>query len=172
MKYLRAIEPEDLDLMYIVENDPLVCRYSSTTVPLSRYALRRYIEESRGDLFRDSQVRMTIMDASTGTPCGFLDITDLDVSHRRAQVGIALLPEAQGRGIACAALKEVSQYARQQGLHQLYAIVATDNERARSLFLRSSYMETAILPQWLCMDGAFADAVVYQCILDNKTNIT
>ena len=46
MRHLRAIEPEDLDLMYIVENDLAVCRYSSTNVPLSRYALRRYIEES------------------------------------------------------------------------------------------------------------------------------
>lgn len=164
MRYLRAIEPEDLDLMYIVENDPLVCRYSSTTVPLSRYALRRYIEESRGDLFRDSQVRMTIMDASTGTPCGFLDITDLDTSHRRAQVGIALLPEAQGRGIAREALVEASLYARQQGLHQLYAIVASDNVRARNLFLHSSFKETAILPQWLCHEGNYADAILYQRI--------
>jgi diamine N-acetyltransferase len=54
MKYLRAIEPEDLDLMYIVENDLSVCQYSATTVPLSRYALKCYIEESAGDLFRDS----------------------------------------------------------------------------------------------------------------------
>lgn len=167
MKHLRAIEPEDLDLMYIVENDPEVCRYSITTVPLSRYALRRYIEESGGDLYRDSQVRMTIMDATTGIPCGFLDITDLDAVHRRAQVGIVLTSEAQGRGLAAMALQEAASYARDQGLHQLYAIVTLNNERARNLFLRSSYTETAILPQWLYMDGIFTDAVLYQCVLDN-----
>ena len=165
MRHLRAIEPEDLDLMYIVENDPEVCRYSCTTVPLSRYALRRYIEESGGDLYRDSQVRMTIMDAATGAPCGFLDITDLDVAHRRAQVGIVLVPEAQGRGIATGALAEAALYARSQGLHQLYAIVAEENARARNLFLRSSYKEVAVLPQWLCSDGRYMDAVLYQQIL-------
>lgn len=165
MRYLRAIEPEDLDLMYIVENDPEVCRYSCTTVPLSRYALRRYIEESGGDLYRDSQVRMTIMDAATGAPCGFLDITDLDAAHRRAQVGIVLVPEAQGRGIATGALHEAAIYARSQGLHQLYAIVADENVRAKNLFLRSSYKEVAVLPQWLCCDGVFTDAVLYQHIL-------
>ncbi|MBQ1199972.1 MAG: GNAT family N-acetyltransferase [Bacteroidaceae bacterium] len=168
MRYLRAIEPEDLDLMYIVENDLAVCRYSSTNVPLSRYALRRYIEESRGDLFADSQVRMAIMDADKGEACGFLDITDLDARHRRAQVGIVLLPEAQGRGIAAGALDEAAMYARQQGLHQLYAIVASDNQRARNLFLRSSYTETALLPQWLCIDGIYADAVLFQLMLDNN----
>ena len=165
MRHLRAIEPEDLDLMYVVENDPEVCRYSCTTVPLSRYALGRYIQESTGDLYRDSQVRMTIMDAATGAPCGFLDITDLEAVHRRAQVGIVLAPDAQGRGIAAGALEEAASYARAQGLHQLYVIVAEENLRARNLFLRSSYKEVSVLPQWLHSDAGYVDAVLYQLIL-------
>ena len=165
MRHLRAIEPEDLDLMYIVENDPEVCRYSCTTVPLSRYALGRYIQESTGDLYHDSQVRMTIMDAATGAPCGFLDLTDLEAVHHRAQVGIVLTPDAQGRGIAAGALEEAASYARAQGLHQLYAIVAEKNLRARNLFLRSSYKEVSVLPQWLHSDGGYVDAVLYQLIL-------
>lgn len=166
MKYLRAIEPEDLDLMYIVENDWSVCQYSATTVPLSRYALKRYIEESAGDLFRDSQVRMAIVDNNSGTACGFLDVTDLDAIHRRAQIGIVLLPEAQGKGIATKALDEAAMYTLQQGLHQLFAVVASDNLKARKLFLRSSYLETTVLPQWLYVDGKFTDAILYQRILD------
>ena len=166
MKYLRAIEPEDLDLMYIVENDWSVCQYSATTVPLSRYALKRYIEESAGDLFRDSQVRMAIVDNNSGMACGFLDVTDLDAIHRRAQIGIVLLPEAQGKGIATKALDEAAMYALQQGLHQLFAVVASDNLKARKLFLRSSYLETTVLPQWLYVDGKFTDAILYQRILE------
>ena len=168
MKYLRAIEPEDLDLMYIVENDWAVCQYSTITVPLSRYALKRYIEESAGDLFRDLQVRMTIIAPNGGTACGFLDITDLDAIHRRAQVGIVVLPEAQGKGIATKALDEAAMYALQQGLHQLYAIVASDNLKARNLFLRASYVETTVLPQWLYVDGKFTDAILYQRILKKQ----
>lgn len=168
MRYLRAIEPEDLDLMYIVENDPDICRYSSTNVPLSRYALKRYIEESRGDLFIDSQVRMTIIDAETGVACGFLDITDFNPTHRRAQVGIALVPEAQRRGIATHALNEAASYAKRQGLSQLYAIISSDNTNASRLFLRSLYAETAVLHKWLYDDGNFTDAILYQLFLDQK----
>lgn len=168
MRYLRAIEPEDLDLMYIVENDPDICRYSSTNVPLSRYALKRYIEESRGDLFIDSQVRMTIIDAETGVACGFLDITDFNPTHRRAQVGIALVPEAQRRGIATHALNEAASYAKRQGLSQLYAIISSDNTNASRLFLRSLYAETAVLHKWLYDDSNFTDAILYQLFLDQK----
>lgn len=162
MKYLRAVEPEDLDLMYVVENDAAISRYSSTTVPLSCFALKQYIENSSGDLYADAQVRLTIVDPQNGSACGFLDITDLSAKHRRAQVGIALLPEVQGRGVATGALREAEHYARQQGLFQLYAIVAVDNYNGRLLFDGAGYDATAVLQEWLLMDGEYMDAIVFQ----------
>lgn len=168
MTYLRAIEPEDLDLMYIVENDPQVQCYSSTTVPLSRYALRQYISESRGDLYADAQVRMAIMDPDSGEACGFLDITDFVPQHHRAQIGIALLPDAQGRGIATGALNEAAVYAYGKDLHQLYAVVSSENRRGCMLFLRSGYNEISVLPHWLQQNGRFVDAVLYQKILKDE----
>lgn len=162
MKYLRAVEPEDLELMYLLENDPEVVAHSIASVPLSRYALRQYIEESRGDLYSDGQVRLTIMDPDGGQGCGFLDLTDFVPRHRRAQVGIVLLPEAQGRGIATHALLEVGEYARLQGLHQLYAVVTSLNRKARALFLRANYKETATLPSWVLCSGKYMDAILFQ----------
>ena len=35
--YLRAVEPEDLDVMYEMENDPSMWDISNFTVPYSRY---------------------------------------------------------------------------------------------------------------------------------------
>ena len=40
--YLRAVEPEDLDIMYEMENDPSMWDISNFTVPYSRYVLRQY----------------------------------------------------------------------------------------------------------------------------------
>ena len=42
--FLRAVEPEDLDVMYEMENDPAMWDVSSFTVPYSRFVLRQYIE--------------------------------------------------------------------------------------------------------------------------------
>ena len=41
--YLRAVEPEDMDVMYEMENDPSMWDISNFTVPYSRYVLRQYI---------------------------------------------------------------------------------------------------------------------------------
>ena len=37
---LRALEPEDLELIYRLENDPDIWRWGTTTVPYSRFAVR------------------------------------------------------------------------------------------------------------------------------------
>ena len=39
---LRAPEPEDLDLMYVMENDTTLCSAGTATLPYSRYTLRAY----------------------------------------------------------------------------------------------------------------------------------
>ena len=59
--YLRAVEPEDLDIMYEMENDPAMWDISNFTVPYSRYVLRQYIECSQCDVFSDKQLRLMIV---------------------------------------------------------------------------------------------------------------
>ena len=44
---LRALEPEDLEWLYSVENDEELWQWGSSNVPYSRYSLKTYIAESR-----------------------------------------------------------------------------------------------------------------------------
>ena len=57
---LRAVEPEDLDMMYDIENDPDVWNVSNTNMPYSRFALHEYIANATGDIYTDKQVRLII----------------------------------------------------------------------------------------------------------------
>ena len=40
---LRAIEPEDLELLYSIENDMSVWNVGMTNVPYSKFALNEYL---------------------------------------------------------------------------------------------------------------------------------
>ena len=40
---LRAIEPEDLDLLYRIENDVRLWNVGTSNVPYSRYVLHDYV---------------------------------------------------------------------------------------------------------------------------------
>ena len=43
---LRAIEPEDLDLLYRIENDNELWAVGVTNVPYSRYVLHSYLSNT------------------------------------------------------------------------------------------------------------------------------
>ena len=103
--YLRAVEPEDMDVMYEMENDPSMWDISNFTVPYSRYVLRQYIEGSQCDVFADKQLRLMIMSKSDHRILGTIDITDFVPLHSRGEVGIAVHKDYRRQGYASDALQ-------------------------------------------------------------------
>ena len=59
---LRAMEPEDLDLLYRIENDESMWGMSLTNVPYSRFVLHEFMSDTTGDIYTDKQVRLIVED--------------------------------------------------------------------------------------------------------------
>lgn len=163
---LRAAEPEDLDLMYLIENDTALWNYGSANVPYSMYSLRRFIEQTGNDFNTDGQVRLVIALNDNRDAIGFVDLQNYDLRHRRAEVGIVILPEWQQQGLGCEVLSVLSRYAHQHlFIHQLYAFVSAGNPAAQALFSKAGYNRTATLPHWLRNGEEWQDAMLYQKLL-------
>lgn len=159
--HLRAIEPEDLDLMYLVENDTSLWAFGSTTVPYSHHSLREFILNTRNDIFQDGQLRLVI-ESREGEALGFIDLQNFEARHRRAEVGIVLLPSWQGKGYATDALQLLCEYASDHlSIRQLTAVVAERNKRALRLFQRAGFTCLTVLPQWLCCGTNFENATLW-----------
>lgn len=163
---MRAAEPEDLDLMYLIENDTVLWTVGSSTVPYSRYALRQFIERTSNDINTDGQVRLVIALNEGSDAVGFVDLQNYDSRHRRAEVGIVLLPEWQHQGLANEVLGVLDRYASKHlFIHQLYALVSVGNVKAQTLFSNAGYNKTATLQHWLSNGEEWQDVIVYQKIL-------
>jgi len=162
---LRAMEPEDLDMLYHIENDIQLWDVGSTSVPYSRYTLHDYIANSANDIYTDRQVRLVIEDTDK-KPIGLADLTNFDPRHNRAEVGIVIDRIHRRCGYARAALELIHRYSSHTlHLHQLYAIVAADNQSALSLFQSLGYRHTATLDNWLYDGKNYGDAYVLQNLL-------
>ena len=164
---LRAVEPEDVDVMYRWENDPAVWRVSGTLAPFSRHALMQFVEEQRLDLYRTGQLRL-IIENPEGTAVGTLDLFEFDPLHRRAGIGILIYDAAQrGRGYASDALETLRDYARETlGLHQLWCDVGADNEASLRLFDRAGFVRTGCKRDWILTPEGFRDLLTLQLIID------
>lgn len=160
---LRALEPEDLELMYRIENMPELWGVSNTTVPYSRYVLKQYLETIHNDVYLDKQLRLVIVRREDDTPVGMIDLTDFNPLHNRAEVGIVVEGVYREQGIAHQALELLTAYSfRYLHLRQLYAYIAVDNTASRNLFAASGFIECGTLKHWLRGESDYLDAVLVQ----------
>ena len=160
--HFRAIEPEDLDMLYRIENDVKLWNVGITNVPYSRYALHDYVANASGDIYTDHQVRL-IVENTEQQVVGIADIVDFDASNRRAEIGLVIEQPFRGQGYGYSAMRELERYALNVlHLHQLYAVIDVQNETCLQLFRQLGYRESASLKDWLFDGREYRDAIVMQ----------
>ena len=163
---LRTPEPEDLELMYAMENDTALWCVGNRLLPYSRYTLRTYLEQSKQDLFAERQARFVI-ELTSGDAVGMIDLADYDPLNSRAEVCIGMLGEYRGKGIASEALQLLCEYSfKRLHVHQLYAYVGTENLDSRKLFAKQGFVEAAVLKEWLRCETGFSDVALMQRIAE------
>lgn len=160
---LRAMEPEDLEVMYLMENDPETWDVTNFSVPYSKFVLRQYIESSQCDMFADRQLRLMIVRQEDGVVVGTIDITDFAPLHSRGEIGVAIQKQYQGSGYAGEALNLLCDYAFGfLFLKQLTAHIAIDNEASIQLFKSCGFTACGLLKEWWCVGGKFKDVMLFQ----------
>ncbi len=163
---LRAIEPEDLDFLYTIENDTRLWDASCNNAYYSRYLLSDYVAHCNGDIYTDKQQRLVIEADSDNEVVGLADLINFEPRHQRAEVGIVIRSACRGRGYAGEALQQVITYARQiLHLHQLYAYIAADNQVSLDLFTCLGFKPVARLEDWICRGNDYQDVFLMQYFL-------
>ena len=95
---LRPLEPEDLELLYTIENDATLWDVCDDTTPYSRYALRQYIANQPQDPHQCRELRLIIVERQTSAPIGIVDLVNYSPKNQRAEISIALLRHKRGKG--------------------------------------------------------------------------
>lgn len=152
---LRALEPNDIDLLYLWENDAEIWEVSNTFEPYSKYILAKYIKESHHDIYESKQLRLVI-ETLTGKAVGAIDLFDFDPFHFRAGIGILIHDKKDRKlGYANDALQLLCTYAANHlRLHQLYANITVDNLVSIQLFKKNGFELSGTKKDWrLTMDG-------------------
>lgn len=149
--YLRALEPEDLDFLYQIENDSSIWQYGANKAPVSRFCLKQYLENSLSQsLFESGELRLVIVEKNSGESLGLIDLFELDNFHARASIGIVIKKEAQGKSYGSMALKALCRYAKNSLLlHQLSAQIADSNKAALRLFYTCGFTACGMLKDWI-----------------------
>lgn len=165
--YLRAVEPEDLEFLYELENDQDLWEVSNTRIPFSKNTLQQYLSSVQ-DIYTDRQLRLVIcVDAQS---VGAVDLFDYDPFHQRAGVGIVISKDFQQKGLATVALKQLIQFCSSNlGLRLLFCNILSNNQHSIALFEKASFFYVGNKKYWhRSATGEFIDELMYQLNLSGQ----
>ena len=162
---LRAIEPEDIELLYSWENDPEIWEVSHTLVPYSKYILALYIKNSDKDIYETKQLRLMI-ETNEGKTVGAIDLFDFEPHHSRVGVGLLIHnQEDRSKGYASEALDLLITFCfKKLNIHQLYANIESRNKVSLGLFEKHGFRICGTKKEWLRTDTGWKDEMMLQLI--------
>ena len=163
--YLRALEAEDLQFLYELENNPQIWEISGTITPYSKHILKKYLENAHRDIYEVKQLRLCICD-NEDRSIGLIDLFDFDPKNRRAGIGIIISAEGDRRkGAGSEALSILTKYAFSiLGLHQIFANVSEDNISSIRLFENMGFEKAGLKKDWIRAGDSYKNEILYQKI--------
>lgn len=164
---LRALEPDDIDMLYKWENDRENWHLSNTLIPFSRFALEQYVMAADQDIFTSKQLRLMIDKTRTNeNVCiGAIDLFDFDPLNKRAGIGILIERTERNKGYASEALKLLIHYSFYTlELHQLYCNIEKSNDTSLKLFQEHGFNTIGLKKDWIRKKGQWADEYTLQLL--------
>jgi len=166
---LREVTVADASPLFFLRTDAAVLKYLDKDPEKSvdeTIALINQVKKNKengdgilwGIAFKDSE---TVM----GTICFWR----MQKEHYRAEIGYALHPAQQGKGVMDEAIKAVLQYGFEtMHLHSVEANVNPANEASSKLLEKNGFVKEAHFRENYYYNGRFLDSVIYSLITPFK----
>lgn len=162
---LRALEPQDVNILYIMENETEAWADGCNIQPFSMNTLRNYIENQDTDLYANNQLRLAACEKQTGKVVGMVDLYNFEPRHAHAWVGIIVSKEMRGKGYGKDILELMHEYVFDfLHLHQLLCEISCHNIASLRLFESAGYTQCGLLKEYLQTKDGYEDVVMMQKI--------
>lgn len=162
--FLRALELEDINYLFSIENNEKYWSISDSQIPFSKYLLNRYLKNSDMDIYEAKQLRLVIADFQNIT-IGLIDLFDIDFKNNRAGVAIIINEKMRSKGFAKEALELLIKYSKTHlSLHQLYCNILEDNTHSVNLFKSVEFKQVGLKKDWIKFDGKYKNELLLQLI--------
>jgi len=163
---LRALEPEDLELIYAIENDESVWEVSQTQTPYSRFLIKQYLENCHKDIYEVKQLRLVIV-TKDDEAIGFVDLFDFDPKNDKIGLGVLILSHARGKKYGREALELLIEYTfKNLYVHQIYANVLEGNLVSVKLFESLGFVKAGVKKDWILEGNHYKNEYLFQLIKD------
>lgn len=164
---LRAVEPEDANLLHRWENDDKTWWLGGSVTPYSKATLMKFATGDH-DLYRDKQLRLMLdykNNDGAWITVGAVDLYDFDPRNSRAGVGVVVDLNHRKKGHGGLGLELLREYAFQHlALNQLFAEVPESHKSSISLFNNAGYISCETRKNWVRGVNSWEDVILMQLL--------
>ena len=158
---------DDLQWLYLIENDERLWKYSNTIVPFSKEILTKYILNSNRDIFDVKQLRMVVYSKEVSR-IGLIDLYDFSPENKRLALGIIIDEKYRNIGVAKNALSLIERWIKSRlDIHQIYVNIGEENLISIKLFKSLGYNKIGLKKDWNFYNNKFNSEFTFQKILND-----
>ncbi len=160
--FLRPIRVQDAADIFVGRRDPEVMRYWDWPPQQTVDQVRSIIQNHMAEIDGGATLWWVVTKSPRGPAIGEVDLSDIDLHHKRAEVGFLFRRAAWGQGYAHEAMERVIRYAFDEfGLERLWARFHAGNEGSRRLLEKLGFVHEGTLRGHVLRDGERRDCPVY-----------
>ena len=154
---LRAIVDSDIQNIYNGLSHPQVIKHygvSFDTLEATKEQMNWYAEPG--------QYWWTICSIDNQTFYGAAGLNDLSREHKKAEIGLWLLPNFWGKGIMTEVMPLVCKYGFDElGLHRIEGFVESTNQNCKSTMAKLDFEQEGRMRDCEIKDGDFVSVDIY-----------
>jgi RimJ/RimL family protein N-acetyltransferase len=161
---LRAVEPDDWQFFYNMDDTTTDFGRNTDEIwfPSSREGVKAWTEEQSKAKHEGDHFRFQVEALDTGECVGTLNTHTINRRVGTFMYGIAITPQAQGKGYATEAVRLLLRYFfREKRYQKVNAEVYSFNTASIRLHERLGFTLEGQLRRMVYTDGQFHDALIY-----------
>jgi len=162
---LRPLTTEDAVSLFPIMSDPEVMAHWDVAAIDEPDLVREIVESQVAAMAEGRAIYWAIGTLHDDAFAGCCDLSDIDLWHRRAEVGFLLGRGAWGHGYALEAMQAVLAYAAGSGLRRLSARTHLGNRRSEAVLERLGFKAEGLLRGHVLRDGERRDCRLFGLLL-------
>jgi ribosomal-protein-alanine N-acetyltransferase len=162
---LEPIAETDAAAMFPLMGDPEVMAYWDSPEIDDPDIIADIVRAQAAETLAGKSYYWAMRGLADGRFLGACDLSEIDVRHRRAEVGFMLGRETWGQGYALEAMRAVVAFAAANGLRRLLARTHLGNRRSEAVLEKLGFQEEGLLRGYVLRDGERRDCRLFGLLL-------
>jgi RimJ/RimL family protein N-acetyltransferase len=167
---LRAPGPEDVPALVAACQDPLIDRFTPLPSPYTEADARVWVDGAAASRESGEALNLIIAPADGDAVLGTVGLLRPDWTHRTAEVGYLVAPEARGAGVAARAARLLATWGLTAlRLARVSAEIDADNAASQRAAQRAGFTREGVLRSAIEVKGRRWSLAVYSLLPEDLT---